>query len=237
MRSILILFMFSATLVHAAWSDYEEARELSLDAAELESLRVEAGAGSLEISGVPDSDRIVVSAVITVPDADADEAAEVIEKHMVLSLERNGDRAELRSLFEGGGGWFGDSPGIRLEVRVPARMSLDIDDGSGSIEIRDVAGDIQLEDGSGSIRMSEVGGSLRVEDGSGSIDITGVGGDVQLVDGSGSITLTRVSGSATIEDGSGGIDVSGVAGDVTIPKDGSGSVDVRDVQGRVTREH
>ena len=234
MRNILILLMFAASLVHAAWSDYEEARDLSLAAGDLESLRVEAGAGSLDISGVADSDRIVVSAVITVPGADADEAAEVIEKHMVLSLVRNGDRAELRSLFERGG-WFGGSPGIRLEVRVPARMSLDIEDGSGSIEIRDVAGNIRLEDGSGSIAMRQVGGSVSVKDGSGSIDIKGAGGDVEVVDGSGSIQLTRVAGSATIEDGSGGIDVAGVAGDVTIPEDGSGPVDVRDVQGQVAR--
>ena len=235
MRNVLVLLMFAATLVHAAWSDYEEARDLTLDVADLDALHVEAGAGSLEIRGVPGTDRIVVSAVITVPDADADEAARLMEERMVLSLERQGDRAELKGFFEDGG-WLGDSPGIRLEVRVPARMSLEIDDGSGSIDVRDVAGDIRLADGSGSVTMRDVGGSLDLEDGSGSIDIEGAGGDIDIVDGSGSVRLRRVTGNATIEDGSGGIDVSGVAGDVTIPESGSGSIDVRDVQGKVVRD-
>lgn len=236
MRNILIMIMFAASLAHAAWSDYEQARDLALEAAELDSLRIEAGAGSLEVTGVPGSDRIVVTAVITVPDADADEAAKVMEEGMVLSLERRGNRAELTSYFESRSSWSGDSPSIRLEVRVPARMSLDVEDGSGSIEIRDVSGDVALEDGSGSIRLAGVGGSIRLKDGSGSVDISGAGGDVHLVDGSGSIRLRGVTGSATIEDGSGSIDVAEVSGDVSIPESGSGSVDVRDVQGRVTRD-
>lgn len=236
MLNILIIMMFMASLAHAAWSDHEEARDLALDAADLDTLRIEAGAGSLEVTGVRDSDRIVVSAVITVPGADADEAAKVMEEEMVLSLERRGDRAELKSYFESRSNWFGDSPGIRLEVRVPARMSLDVEDGSGSIEIRDVSGNLRLDDGSGSIRLSEVGGGIGLKDGSGSIDISGAGGDVDVVDGSGSIKLRRVAGSATIEDGSGSIDVAEVSGDVSIPESGSGAIDVRDVQGRVVRD-
>ena len=228
--------MFAASLVHAAWSDHEEARDLALDAAGLDTLRIEAGAGSLKVTGVPDNDRIVVTAVITVPDADPDEAAKVMEERMVLSLERQGGRAELKSYFESGRSWFGDSPSIRLEVRVPARMALDVEDGSGSIEIRDVSGDLELDDSSGSITLADVGGRIRLKDGSGSVDISGAGGDVDIVDGSGSIRLRRVTGSATIEDGSGSIDVAEVSGDVTIPDSGSGSVDVREVQGRVVRD-
>jgi hypothetical protein len=236
MRNILIMIMFMASLAHAAWTDHEEARDLALEAGDLGTLRIEAGAGSLKVIGVPDSDRIVVSAVITVPDADADEAAKVMEEDMVLSLEKRGDRAELLSYFESRSSWFGDSPSIRLEVRVPARMSLDVEDGSGSIEIRDLSGDVVLDDGSGSIRLADVGGSIRLKDGSGSIEISGAGGEVDLVDGSGSIRLQGVAGSATIEDGSGSIEVAEVSGDVSIPESGSGSVDVRDVQGRVTRD-
>lgn len=235
MRNILMILMFSATLAHAAWSDYEEARDLTLDAADLETLRIEAGAGSLEVTGVPNTDRIVVSALITVPDADADEAAERMKEQMVLSLDEKGTSARLKGYFESGGNWFGDSPSIRLEVRVPARMSLDIEDGSGSIEIRDVAGDIQSEDGSGSIKMTNVGGNLRLKDASGSVDISDAGGDVSIVDGSGSVELRRVMGSALIEDGSGSINVADVSGDLHIPESGSGSVDVRDVQGQVVR--
>ncbi|MDZ7645611.1 MAG: hypothetical protein U5K76_16120 [Woeseiaceae bacterium] len=79
MRTLLIMLMFAASLAHAAWSDHEEARELVLDASGLEVLRIDAGAGSLEVTGVPGADRIVVAAIIRVPDADADEAATIVQ--------------------------------------------------------------------------------------------------------------------------------------------------------------
>lgn len=235
MRTLLIMLMFAASAVYAAWSDHEEARDLALDAAGLDTLRIEAGAGTLKVTGVPGADRITVSAIIRVPDADADEAAKIIERDMVLSLEQRGNRAELVSHFESGGGWFRDSPVIDLEVHVPAQLALDVEDGSGSLDILDVAGDIALDDSSGSITLANVGGNVRVKDGSGSLEVTGVGGNIDIVDGSGSIRLRQVTGSATIEDGSGSIRVAEVSGDVSIPEAGSGSVDVRDVQGQVVR--
>lgn len=235
MHNLLIILMFAASLVHAAWSDYEEARDLTLDAGSLRGLRIEAGAGSLEVTGVPSGDRIVVSALIQVPDADDDEAAGIIDKHMVLSLVQKGDMAELKGYFDSDGRMFGDSPSIRLQVRVPAHMSLDVEDGSGSLAIRDVSGDIDVEDGSGSIRMTDVGGTIKIDDGSGSLEVIGAGGDIDIVDGSGSVSLERIAGSASISDGSGSIRVTGVAGDVNIPESGSGSVSIEEVQGQVVQ--
>ena len=233
MRNILILAMFAASLADAAWNDYEEVRELALDASGVAALHIEAGAGSLEITGVPRTDRIRVTALIRVPGADADKAKEVLDDHMVLSLLRKGDDAELKSYFDGGNRMFGDSPSIGLEVQLPEGMSLNVEDGSGSIVVSNVSGDIELKDGSGSIEMTKVGGNLKIDDGSGSISITEAGGDLSIVDGSGSITVRGVRGSVTIDDGSGGIDVADVEGDVVILEAGSGSVKIRDVKGKV----
>lgn len=232
MRNILIMIMFAASLADAARANYEEVRDLTLAAQSIDGLHIEAGAGSLTIAGVTDSDRIVVKAVITVPHSNADKASDTIRKHMTLSLEKKDGSAELRSFFDSGFSLFGDSPSIHLEVFVPKRMALEIKDGSGSVEIRDVSGDIDLDDGSGSIKVIDAGGGVKVKDGSGSLVIDGAGGDVAIVDGSGSISLKRVAGSAVIKDGSGSIEVAEVGGDLTIPEAGSGSVDVRDVHGR-----
>ncbi|MEX0975836.1 MAG: hypothetical protein WDZ50_01920 [Woeseia sp.] len=236
MRNILILAMFAATLAHAASNDYEEVRELALDAGGVAALHIEAGAGSLEITGVPRTDRIRVAALIRVPDTDADKAKAVLDEHMVLSLLRKGDAAELKSYFDGGSRMFRDSPSIGLEVQLPEGMSLHVEDRSGSIIVRNVAGDIELDDGSGSIEMTKVGGNLQIEDGSGSISITDAGGDLSIVDGSGSITVRGVQGSVSIDDGSGGIEVADVAGDALILEAGSGSVKIRDVQGTVDHD-
>ncbi len=233
MRNILILAMFVASLADAAWNDYEEVRELALDADGVAALHIEAGAGSLEITGVPRTDRIRVTALIRVPGANADKAKKLMDEHMVLSLLQKGGDAELKGYFDGGGRMFGDSPSIGLTVQLPEGMSLNVDDGSGSIVVRNVTGDIDLKDGSGSIEMTKVGGNLKIDDGSGSISVIDAGGDLSIIDGSGSITVRGVRGSVTIDDGSGGIDVADVDGDVLILEAGSGSVKIRDVKGRV----
>jgi hypothetical protein len=233
LQTLVMLIMFAANLVHAAWTDYEEKRDLSLDAEGIETLQIEAGAGGLDVTGVAGSTKIVVAALIRVPDADADEARQIIREDLVLGLERDGRNADLKALFENRSWSFGDSPSISLDVRVPEGMSLDIEDGSGPVEVRNVRGDIKLDDGSGPIVMTDAGGQLHIRDGSGSIVVKGAGGDLEIVDGSGSINVAGVQGSVTVEDGSGSIDVSDVSGDMLVVDDGSGSVNYSGIAGRV----
>jgi len=228
MRSILIMAMFTVSLANAAWNEYEEERDLSLGANGINTLEIEAGAGSLEIVGVSGSEEIVVSATIYVPEKDEDKARKEIQSHLVLSLEKDGNNAVLKSYFDEYFVSSGDSPHVQLEVLVPERFGLIIDDGSGSIVVENVSGNIELEDGSGSILMTNVGGD-ELEDGSGSILMTNVGGDVEIDDGAGSISVEGVRGDLFIGDGSGSIKVREVAGSVTVD-DGSGSINVSDVE-------
>ena len=149
MRTFLIIGMFTASLASAAWRDYEESRNLTLDAGGIDIVEIEAGASSLEVRGSADAQAISVTALIQVPGKNEEKARRVIESDLVLTLERNGDRAVLNGYFESSGWGWGDSPSIRLEVEVPDRVALDIEDGAGSIKIWDVSGNIEIEDGSG----------------------------------------------------------------------------------------
>jgi hypothetical protein len=233
MRGLTILALMSGTLAHAAMNDYVEVRDLVLDADDIEVLNIDTGSGPLVVAGVPGADRIEVSATITVPGADEDEALEVLERDLRLSLAQNGSEALLESHIETRMFSWGDSPGIELEVRVPQRLSVTVDDGSGSIRIDDVGGSIRVDDGSGSLSIIGAGGAVAIDDGSGSIRVEGAGGDVKIIDGSGSISVRRVAGSVYIDDGSGSIDVDDVLLDLVIEESGSGSVDYSNVQGRV----
>jgi hypothetical protein len=233
MRTFLILGMFTASLANAAWRNYEEVRDLTLDAAAVRSVDIEAGAGSLEVRGIPGADRISVTALIQVPGTSDEKARKVIESDMVLTLEAEGDKAVLNGYFDSNGWVWDESPGIRLEVEVPQRVSLEINDGSGSIEIRDVAGDIKVEDDSGSLQMTNVGGEIRIDDSSGSISVEGAGGNISINDGSGSITVKDVRGGVTVDDGSGSINVSDIDADLIIENDGGGSLNFARINGSV----
>ena len=236
MRSILILFMFTASLAGAAWDGYEEVRELSLDYRGIDVVSIEAGAGSLEIVGVSGATEILVTATIRVPERDAAKARKKIESDMILTLEKDSDKAVLKADFEQGMWRWGDSPSIELEVRMPEGLHLLVDDGSGSIDVSNVRGDITLDDGSGSIEMKDVGGNIKIDDGSGSISVAGAGGDVSINDGSGSIKVRGVAGSVIVDDGSGSIDVSDVEKDFIVVDDGSGGIDFSNIAGKVETE-
>ena len=234
MRSFVVMAMFVASFAHAAWNDYTEERDLELDAGDIDALEIKAGAGSMDVRGVS-GDRIHVKATIVLSNVDDDDAADIIEKRMTLTLEERGGNALLEADFDDG--WMGWSEGARidLEVAVPVGTALRIDDGSGSIDVTGVEADVSIDDGSGSLDVRDVG-SVVIEDGSGSIDVANASGDVSITDGSGSISVRSVAGSVTIDDGSGSIKVNDVEKDLILVDDGSGSFKYSNVRGRVEQE-
>ena len=102
MRSLVVMAMFTASLSYAAWNGYTEDRSLELPTAGVELLEIDAGAGSLEVTSSPELERIQVDAQIRVADADDDEARELIESDLRLTLEKRDDTALLHAHFDHG---------------------------------------------------------------------------------------------------------------------------------------
>jgi hypothetical protein len=194
---------------------------LTLDTQGIKSFRISAESGYLHIEGV-----------------DAGKKIEVIAEHEGdkdnhrLTLKRDGDRAELISHIEDWPLGWGDER-INLTVKVPAGLSLDIEDGSGELTLSKVNGKTRIDDGSGSISISTHQGNIRINDGSGSIDVINVVGDVDIEDGSGSIEVSKVDGHVTIDDGSGSIDIDTVSKGLTIEDEGSGGLRTRNIKGGI----
>jgi hypothetical protein len=224
--------MFLASFADAAWNDYTTVRNLKMDAAGVERLEVVAGAGSMVIEGVPGLENLVVIATVVVPELHEDDAIQLIDKKMKLSLDRNGEHAKLDAWFEDSLPGRESNASINLRISVPTGIALSIEDGSGSIELIGIEADVSINDGSGSIRVVDAL-NVDIDDGSGSIEVSRAAGNVSIVDGSGSITIRSVGGSVKVDDGSGSINVSDVAEDLTIIGDGSGSLSYSDVRGRV----
>jgi len=235
MRSFIVIAMFAASLAHAAWNGYTEDRDLTLDTDGVSSFEINAGAGSLEITGVKDLHEILVTATIKVPDEGVDDAQKIIAEGLRLSLEKAHDEARLEAYFENKSWGWGDSPSVDLNVQVPHGLALVVDDGSGSIKIIDANADIEVDDGSGSLLVKGASNVI-IDDGSGSIKVIGVTGDVDIEDGSGSITVRQVGGSVKIDDGSGSIDVEDVEHDLVIVDSGSGGLNATNVRGIIDNE-
>lgn len=209
--------------------DVTESHASFVEAGGAELVRVEADAGSLRIEGEPGISRVQVQ-------GEACASSSEILEEIRLTTVREGDAVVVRSeIPDRNNSRFSGDDRARLDlvVRVPERLALDVEDGSGRTEIRGVAS-ARLDDGSGSIDVRDVADDLWIRDGSGSIDVRDVGGSVELEDGSGSMEIERVEGSVTIlSDGSGSIRVSEVAGDFVVESDGSGGIDFDNVAGAV----
>lgn len=237
MHNVLAAILVLIVSTNAAAADYEEVRELTLDSKNIDLLNIDNGSGFIDVVGITTAKEIKVIATLTVPNKTDAKARRKIEKDLKLTLEKNGDSAELTAYFEQSGFFnFGSNASVNLEIRLPENMNLFIDDGSGPIEVRDVRGDIELDDGSGSITLVNAGGRVEIDDGSGAIAVSGVAGDVYVNDGSGGIRIRGVAGSVTVDDGSGSIDVHDVEQDLVIVDDGSGGLDFSDIGGRIMTE-
>ncbi|HAW93782.1 MULTISPECIES: DUF4097 family beta strand repeat-containing protein [unclassified Arsukibacterium] len=242
MLSITALVLLSGCVVYVgnghAGDRLHEERTLSLSADNLSRLVADTGAGKLDIIGEDGRELIELQASIYYYDSE----------DIRLSLIRRGNDAVLEAGFASSS-YNGNSPYIDVVVKVPARLALTLDDGSGDTDIRGLQGDLNIEDGSGALRISggnnakvvdgsgelyisELQGNLVLEDGSGDADIRQVKGNVTVEDGSGDLMISDIGGVVTVDDGSGDINVNG-AGGLTILDSGSGGLKINAINGPV----
>ncbi|TQV84890.1 DUF4097 family beta strand repeat-containing protein [Aliikangiella coralliicola] len=204
--------------------EYETTKTLSLDAKDLDKFEIDARAGFLKIEGEEGRDSIEVVAEIAVEDED-----------YRLSLDRKGSKAVLIAdpNPSNTNNWFGDSPKIDLTIKMPKALVLQIEDGSGFIELENLTGDLRIDDGSGHINATKIAANVNIEDGSGHIKLSDITGSIKIHDGSGSIEINGAGESVDIKDGSGGIELFDIGGKVDV-EDGSGGLVVKSAKGHVT---
>ena len=239
MKKIYVLLITLVTvliLLVSAGFAFETEKTFTLPAEGLKALRIDCGAGKLEVAGADGLDRIEVRAVIKADGESQSKMEGFLKDHVKLLLEKRGDRAVLLANIERHWGLFiGDGAWIDLTVRVPKGLALEIDDSSGDMVVEDVAADVVIDDSSGDIRVARLGGRLEIDDGSGDIEVRDVAGDIAIDDGSGDIEVLQAGGNIRVDDGSGDIKIDGVGGDVFIEEAGSGGVRIDNVKGRVIR--
>ena len=252
---VLIIAWFFA--MGAAPFQAEKEFNLNLLAEGIKMFEIDCGAGYLRVKGVEGLEQIEVDAVLVTKGIDEEDLEEFKNKYVKLKLEQDGKKArlisEIKSGFSVSSLFKRKEACINLDVRVPKNLDLEIDDGSGSIEVSGINGNVEVDDGSGSIEIANIkgwvkiddgsgsttleniGGKVNVNDGSGTIKITGVGGDVDVDDSSGTLSIYDIKGSVVVDDGSGGIVIDGVDKDVNIKSAGSGSLTIRNVKGKVKK--
>ncbi len=235
MKKAVVLAVLSVASL-GSLAAFETTKSLNLPAQGVKRLEIQAGAGSLTVTGREGQGAIEIKAEIVARHVRDEDMDGFLKDRVELTLEKRGEVAVLVSRIRERLRLFSLDEGavINLTVSVPKDMPLEIDDGSGSIVVEDLAA-VRIDDGSGSIRVGRIAGEVEIDDGSGGIEINDVTGNVSVDDGSGEIIIRGVGGTVTVDDGSGSIDIKDVEKDVRLVRTGSGGVDVSNVKGQVIR--
>jgi hypothetical protein len=231
MKTTMIVWGLFTLILSFPAQAYQEHHEFKMDAAGIEALKITCGAGKLYVRGHAGATAILVRADIEIPIRNTAKAAKFAREQIVLQLLEDGREAHLKSAIAKKS-WSIRNAAVHLYVDIPARMNLDITDGSGSVVLRDLKGNLLLVDGSGEIEIQNAEGRIDIDDGSGEIEIRNVQNQVNVVDGSGGIRIEHVGGDTDIADGSGKIIADTLGGDLTI-RDGSGHIEIRRIEGSV----
>lgn len=254
-----------------AWGDeckFQADRAGGTDIQGVEKVVIRAAAGDLKVVGRSNAVRIEARGV-------ACASTQELLDSTQISVRREGNTVYVESSLPLDGlDWsFGNNRYARIDlgVALPANLPVDaidssgdavfedlgaltLQDSSGDVEIRRVAGLVDVNDSSGDVDIESVG-SVRARDSSGDLEIDDVRVDLDIVqdssgdirifkvggtvrveqDSSGSIRIEDVRGSVLVEaDSSGDIYAGRVSGDFTVREDGSGAIEHESIGGRVT---
>lgn len=209
---------------------HERAHSLALDLDGVEILSIELGRHTLRLDGAADADGIVRGRACATSEGRLAE--------LTLVQRREGAKLFLRAEDGGSSNVFrlfgkSDYAVHELNLRIPERISVELNVGSGDAWVGSVAAlDVGL--GSGDLHASGVAGAVTLSVGSGDAEVESVGRLAVPTLGSGDVIASAVGGELEIGSvGSGDISVKGIAGPVRIGSIGSGDVELFSVAGDV----
>jgi DUF4097 and DUF4098 domain-containing protein YvlB len=212
MRMFIGLILAVACGNAFAWQEcrYSADRNLDIDPAGLKTLQLVLGSNDAHVEGVSGSKSIEVRGKACASD-------ESWLKDLTVQQERSGDRVRVTATrdrdfhFSGLGSNYAY---LKLEIRLPPELLVEVDAGSGDADVSHVAA-LNFGAGSGDLKANHIAGDVTVKVGSGDI----------VIDDLGNLSIERV--------GSGDVRASQVRGEVKVGHVGSGDLRLKDIKGGV----
>ncbi|GAB5523769.1 MAG: hypothetical protein Roseis2KO_16410 [Roseivirga sp.] len=199
----------------------------------VESIRINIASGN-GIIKKSNSDQVKVTLEYTYDDDDYEPSFD--QNGTTLRIKEEFDRGRRNWNMRGKSEWTLEIPdGLRVDMNTGSgnieitglSIELDASSGSGNVEVDNITGDTRLSTGSGNIDARNMDGELRANTGSGTIRVSDGKGDADLNTGSGNIRASRLEGAFEMNTGSGNVDaVAMIITDHSRFSTGSGNVDV-----------
>jgi DUF4097 and DUF4098 domain-containing protein YvlB len=226
-----LIFLALAPVAAQAWDGckFGADRAAGVDARGVDKVVIRAGAGDLKVVGRSNAVRVEARGT-------ACAAKQELLDQVQLSVRREGNTVIVETtLPQDNDGWSwgnNDYAYIDTGIALPANIPVEAIDSSGDSEFEDLQ-ELKLQDSSGDLEVRRIAGLAEISDSSGDLDVTDAG-SVRLRDSSGDIEVRDIRGEVEVEsDSSGDIEISNVSAAVRVRQDSSGSIRVEDVKGSV----
>jgi DUF4097 and DUF4098 domain-containing protein YvlB len=226
----MVLALVPATAM--AWGDgckFTADRAAGIDAKGVEKVVIRTGAGDMKVVGRGNAVRIEARGVGCA-------AKQELLDQTQLSVRREGNTVYVETaLPQDDSSWsWGNNEYAYIDVGIalPSNIPVEATDSSGDAEFEDLA-ELKLQDSSGDLEIRRIAGLAEIFDSSGDLEVIGAG-SARVRDSSGDVELDDVRGEVEVEqDSSGDIRVTNVGGSVRVRQDSSGSIRIEDVKGSV----
>jgi hypothetical protein len=141
------------------------------------------------------------------------EGYKIVANDVRIEESQNGDHVELNvKLPHMNFSWFGGHRSVRIELRVPRELDLDIRTGDGNVTAQPVAGRIKIDTGDGNVTASGLKGDIYMHSGDGHIEGANLDGSLNVDTGDGHITVLGRFDTLNLKTGDGSIEASAMAG-------------------------
>lgn len=143
-----------------------------------------------------------------------------------VQLARAGNVVTLETVPPAGG-LLGPTSSVELLVDLPGQSPVNVEVGSGAMQLTGQTGPVQVVIGSGGIQLRDTVAPATIRTGSGTISLSAVRGQVQASTGSGAITGTGLQLGGSLESGSGAIRLNGLFASDLVVHAGSGPISIQ----------
>ena len=109
-------------------------------------------------------------------------------------------------------GFWGHGGSVRVELRVPRELNLEVNTGDGNVTAQPVGGRVRIATGDGNIRANGVKGDMYMHSGDGNIDASELDGTLKVDTGDGHVTVSGRFDALDAHTGDGNIDASALNG-------------------------
>jgi Putative adhesin len=167
------------------------------------NLTVNTGDGDVFVTG---GDQRTVDATVTA------DGYKIGPNDLQVVESQNGDQVTIDLKFPHMGWHWGGHNKVRIDLRVPRDLDLEVKTGDGNVTASNVSGKLQFQSGDGNVSASNIRGDIHMHTGDGRIDGHGFDGSLDAFTGDGSMKVEGRFDSLALKTGDGSIDAQAGSG-------------------------